>query len=243
MHFDQRVETGKLLNSFKTKLTPKTVKDIVSNRDADGDTKLMLLVIQEHNDFADFIIQQCMDPVLLDTQNDNGQSILHVAVYLKENELVTKLISKGARIDLVDSTGRNIFHLCAEYGHLDVIQTIIQIAIRTTKFKSIGHLLDMVDYDGYTPFYLAAKNKNKIFCRYLSSLGVNVNSVNPKNGNTVLHDVVLSNVYSDQVNFIKFLIEECHVDVKIQNYFEMTAEITAQVNGKGDIASLLQNWV
>ena len=243
MQLNQRAETGKLLHSFKKKLTPKAIKDIASSRDEDGDTKLMLLVIQKHNDFADFIIKQCMDPVLLDTQNNHGQSILHVAVFLKEKELVTRLISKGARIDLVDCMGRNLFHLCAEYGHLHVFEAIIETAIRTTKFKSVGHLLDAVDYDGYTPFYLAAKNENKDFCKHLSSLGVNVNSVNPKNGNTVLHDVVLSNVYSNQVDFIKFLIEECNVDVKTQNYFEMTAEITAQVNGKGNIATLLSNLV
>ena len=111
------------------------------------------------------------------------------------------------------------------------------------KFKSVRHLLDAVDYDGYTPFYLAAKNEKKDFCKHLSSMGVNVNSVNPKNGNTVLHDVVLSNVYSNQLDLIKFLIEECNVDVKIQNYFEMTAEITAQVNGKENIATLLSNLV
>lgn len=94
MQLDQNTETGKLLHSFKKKLTPKAIKEIVSNRDTDGDTKLMLLVIQKHNAFADFIIQQCMDPVLLDTQNDHGQSILHVAVFLKEKELVTRLVSK-----------------------------------------------------------------------------------------------------------------------------------------------------
>ena len=243
MQLDQRTETGKLLHSFKKKLTPKAIKEIVSNRDTDGDTKLMLLVIQKHNAFADFIIQQCMDPVLLDTQNDHGQSILHVAVFLKEKELVTRLVSKGARIDLVGCMGRNIFHLCAEYGHLQVFQAIIEAAIRTMKFKSVRHLLDAVDYDGYTPFYLAAKNEKKDFCKHLSSMGVNVNSVNPKNGNTVLHDVVLSNVYSNQLDLIKFLIEECNVDVKIQNYFEMTAEITAQVNGKENIATLLSNLV
>ena len=243
MQLNQRAETGKLLHSFKKKLIPKAIKDIASSRDEDGDTKLMLLVIQKHNDFADFIIKQCMDPVLLDTQNNHGQSILHVAVFLKEKELVKRLISKGARIDLVDCMGRNLFHLCAEYGHLHVFEAIIETAIRTTKFKSVGNLLDAVDYDGYTPFYLAAKNENKDFCQHLSSLGVNVNSVNPKNGNTVLHDVVLSNVYSNQVDFIKFLIEECNVDVKTQNYFEMTAEITAQVNGKGNIATLLSSLV
>ena len=200
-----------------------------------------ILVMKKQSNFADSIVKQCLDANLLDVQNNYGQTLLHVAVYLRQIELVARLISKIARIDLVDCMGRNIFHVCAEYGHLDIFKAIIQTSIRTTKFKLLGKLVDSVDYDGYTPFYLAAKNENKDFCKYLSSLGVNVNSVNPKNGNTMLHDVVLSIIYSIQLDFIKFLIEECNIDVKIQNYFEMTAGIAAQVNGKEKVASYLQN--
>ena len=241
MEMEEVIETGKLFNSCKKKFTHKQLLDIITKRDKDGDTKLILLVIKKHTDFADFIIKQCVNSNLFDVQNNKGQSVLHVAVYLREEKLVTRLISKGARIDLADCMGRNIFHLCAEHGYLDIFQVIIETAIRSTNFKSLEQLLNSVDYDGYTPFHLAAKNENKDFCRYLSSLGVNVNAANAKNGNTALHDVVLSNVYSNQMNFIKFLIEECYIDVKIHNYFEMTAEIAAQVNGKEKIASFLQN--
>ena len=241
MEMEKVTETRKSSNSSDKKFTQKELLNIITKRDKDGDTKLILLVIKKHTDFADFIIKQCVNPNLFDVQNNKGQSVLHVGVYLREKDLVKRLISKGARIDLADCMGRNIFHLCAEHGYLDIFQVIIETAIRSANFKSLEQLLNSVDYDGNTPFHLAAKNESKDFCKYLSSLGVNVNAANPKNGNTVLHHVVLSNVYSNQMNFIKFLIEECHVDVKIQNYFEMTAEIAAQVNGKERIASFLEN--
>ena len=51
--------------------------------------------------------------------------------------------------------------------------------------------------------------------------------------------MILSNAYSNQLDFVKFLTEECHADVKTPNYFEMTAEITAQINGIG--ISLVRN--
>ena len=235
------IEIRKTFNSCEKKFTQKELFKIITKRDKDGDTKLILLVVKKHIDFSDFIIKQCVNPNLFDVQNNKVQSVLHVAVYLREKELVARLIPKGARIDLADCMGRNIFHLCAEHGYLDIFQMIIETAIQSTNFNSLEQLLNSVDYDGYTPFHLGAKNENKDFCRYLSSLGVNVNATNPKNGNTVLHDVVLSNAYSNQMNFIKFLIEECHVDAKIQNYFEMTAEIAAQVNGKVEIANFLEN--
>ena len=214
---------------------------IISDRDQDGDTTLMLLIIKHNVNCARQIIQSCPKPYLLDVQNNYGQTVLHIAVFLKGKELATALISKGARIDLVDCMGRNIFHVCAEYGYLDIFKAIIEAAIRTAKFKHMADLLDAVDYDGYTPFYLAAKNENKEFCKYLHFLGVNVNAANPKNGNTVLHDVVLSNVCYNQLDFIKFLINECHVDITRTNYFEMTAAIMAELNEKQSIAEYLNS--
>lgn len=243
MQTNQRKETDPPLISCKRKLTFKKIMDIISKRDKDGDTKLMLLIIQKYTDLADFIIRQCLDPVLFDVQNNYRQSVLHIAVYLKQKKLVTTLITRGARMDLVDCMGRNIFHLCAQSTDLDIFHAIREAAAKIGKPNSLVNLLDSVDYDGCTPFYLAVKSENKPFCKYLSSLGVNVNATNPKNGNTALHYVILSNTYSNELDFVKFLIEECHVDAKIPNYVEMTAEITAQVNGKQKITDYLESLV
>ena len=172
-------------------------------------------------------------------QSNYRQSVLHIAVYLKQKELAATLITKDARMDLVDCMGRNIFHLCAQSTNLDIFHAIGEAAAEIGKSNSLVNLLGLVDYDGCTPFYLAVKSENKPFCKYLPLLGVNVNATNPKNGNTVLHYVILSNTYSNQLEFVKFFIEECHVDVKIPNYFEMTAEITAQVNGKQKIIRII----
>ena len=65
MQEEQRKETESLLISYKVKLTFKKIVDIISKRDKDGDTKLMLLIIQKYADLADFIIRQCLDPVTL----------------------------------------------------------------------------------------------------------------------------------------------------------------------------------
>ena len=60
---EQRKETESLLISYKVKLTFKKIVDIISKRDKDGDSQLMLLIIQKYADLADFIIRQCLDPV------------------------------------------------------------------------------------------------------------------------------------------------------------------------------------
>ena len=63
MQVEQTKETEPLLISYKGKLTFKKIVDIISKRDKDGDTQLMLLVIQKYADLADFIIRQCLDQV------------------------------------------------------------------------------------------------------------------------------------------------------------------------------------
>ena len=63
MQEEQRKETESLLISYKVKLTFKKIVDIISKRDKDADTQLMLLVIQKYADLADFIIRQCLDQV------------------------------------------------------------------------------------------------------------------------------------------------------------------------------------
>ena len=63
MQVEQTKETEPLLISYKGKLTFKKIVDIISKRDKDADTQLMLLVIQKYADLADFIIRQCLDQV------------------------------------------------------------------------------------------------------------------------------------------------------------------------------------
>ena len=63
--------------------------------------------------------------------------------------------------------GRNIFHLCVQSTDLDIFHAIGEAAAEIGKFNSLVNLLDSVDYDGCTPFYLAVKRENKPFCKYL----------------------------------------------------------------------------
>ena len=70
-------------------------------------------------------------------------------------------------MDLVDCMGRNIFHLCVQSTDLDIFHAIGEAAVEIGKSNSLVNLLDSVDYDGCTPFYLAVKRENKPFCKYL----------------------------------------------------------------------------
>ena len=58
----------------------------IMKKDKDADTKLMSLVIKKYTGFAVFIIKQCVNPNLFAVQNNKGQSVLHVAVYLREKK-------------------------------------------------------------------------------------------------------------------------------------------------------------
>ena len=142
-----------------------------------------------------------------------GSGTLWCAEQLPSVSITYSSLSKGATMDLVDCMGRNIFHLCVQSTDLDIFHAIGEAAVEIGKSNSLVNLLDSVDYDGCTPFYLTVKPENKPFCKYLSWLGADVNAANPKNGNTALHHLILSNTYSNQLDIVKFLTEECHADV------------------------------
>ena len=82
-----KFEDRKLKSVYKSKFTPQVYEEIISNSDKDGDTTLMLLVIQKHIDLVLSTIQHCTESTLLDVQNSYGQSVLHIAVYLKQVEI------------------------------------------------------------------------------------------------------------------------------------------------------------
>lgn len=72
MEMDRRTEVKRRLNSCKRKFSHKELDNIISKRDNDGDTILMLLVMKKQSNFADYIIKQCLDANLLDVQNNYG---------------------------------------------------------------------------------------------------------------------------------------------------------------------------
>lgn len=198
--------------------------------DEDNDTYLHLFIAQNAAENAMNLIKMCPKKELLDIQNNLGQTAMHVAAYVNFMPVVTSLILHGASIEYVDKDGKNVFHLCAERGHVETLDAIVRTACQMNQIEKVKGLLDERDFTGLTPFYLAVSNKHQKLCKRLVDLKVDVNLSDSKNGNSPLHEAVIDSDYSDA--FVQFLIKECNVDINAQNYAGVTALHCAA--GRGD---------
>ncbi|KAK8798793.1 hypothetical protein WA158_007877 [Blastocystis sp. Blastoise] len=53
-----------------------------------------------------------------------GRTALHIAILSHQTEAVKYLLSHGANIKLLFNNGRNVFHVAAQYGYLDILELL-----------------------------------------------------------------------------------------------------------------------
>lgn len=94
------------------------------------------------------LIQLCPEKSWLNIQNDLGQTPLHLASYVNSNDIVMLLIHFGASIELTDKDGKNVFHLCAERGHIESFEAIVRMAYQTGQMQTVFQLLNSRDFEG-----------------------------------------------------------------------------------------------
>ena len=58
------------------------------------------------------------------------------------------LIHFGASIELTDKDGKNVFHLCAERGHIESFEAIVRMAYQTGQMQTVFQLLNSRDFEG-----------------------------------------------------------------------------------------------
>lgn len=94
------------------------------------------------------LIEVCPFKELIDIQNNLGQTALHVATYVNFHEVAEQLVMKGADLEYVDKDGRNVFHLCAERGHLESLEAIARATCQTKQIHKLKLLLNERDFHG-----------------------------------------------------------------------------------------------
>jgi len=210
------------------------------NMDADGDTCLHIFLAQLRLQEAQQIIHFCPDSKLLNITNRLGLSALHISVLMNLEEEVKLLICKNANMDLVDSEGNNIFHICAEKGHSKSLCSILDICDQRGELDHVLSLCQKTNYKGWTPFFTAAVNRNKDVCKLLVSnvADIDVNAGDIKTGNSPLHEAVMA---KNNIDFIYFLLQDCNLDVNFRNHQNIAPlHIAATIEDEAICAILLK---
>lgn len=131
-------------------------------------------------------------------RDKGGNYLITYAVILNKKEIVSALINKGSRLDVIVEGKQSLLHLAIRYRYMDLIKLLLYF-----NNTSIGvPLIDIQDKNKQTPLFFAIKRKDKEITNLLLQAGSNVNSRDIKN-HTALHLAV----YTRDVQSIKDILE------------------------------------
>ncbi|XP_014219128.1 NF-kappa-B inhibitor cactus [Copidosoma floridanum] len=195
-------------------------------QDNDGDTQLHLSIIQEFTEAINYLIDIAPHPCLLDLQNDNWDSALHLAVLTKQGNIVRKLILSGADPMVRNFQGNTPLHLACDRGSLSCVKALTcpltQFEKSTLGDKlpaSIPQNLQMRNYNGLMCIHLATKKGHTDVIRHLTSVGADVNGFEGLAGYTALHLAISRGSRETAL----FLVRECRAKLDSKTYAGRTA--------------------
>lgn len=100
----------------------------------------------------------------IDTQNDFGQTPLHIAAEAQRDEIIKLLVLKQADIKLNNCYGNNTLHYIASYGSSELFEYLIER----------GAELNSTNNKDETPFYIASKRNDLDLLKVLVDKGANI---------------------------------------------------------------------
>lgn len=187
-------------------------------------------------------------------QAKNGWSPLLYACYHGHPEIIKKLLSQNARVDVFDEMGRASLHLAAELGHEDVIKLLLENNAFVNVRNKLGHtplhlaaqkgynnmvkslvkdgaIVDAMSLTKQTPLHLAAESGHLQVCQTLLQLKADVNALDNM-AETPLHLAA----QSDHPEVLKLFLQTKPELVSVPNKNGQTcAHIAAE---KGSVAVL-----
>jgi len=145
----------------------------------------------------------------MEAADENGRTALHITAAKGHAKLVSLLLARGARTDIVDKDGDTPLHDAARNGNIEVIIQLLdkganmdavnkngRTALHFTVAKGHAELVclllargartDIVDKEGDTPLHDATQNGHIDVINHLLDKGASMEAVN-KNGHSALH--------------------------------------------------------
>ena len=140
-----------------------------------GTTALHIAVARKDLDVAKMLLRNDADVFMAD---NNGMTALHIAVAQGSTELAELILAKrssrtGGLLHRTEKFGRNVVHLCAISGNVDVLDTLIRLGTGYSGTED----LDLFRPDsqwGWQPLHYAAHYGHTEFISRLFEAGANV---------------------------------------------------------------------
>ncbi|MDR3001909.1 MAG: ankyrin repeat domain-containing protein [Fibromonadaceae bacterium] len=164
----------------------------------------------------------------VNTQDEYGQTALHVAVSNESLEVVKFLVSKGSNVNMEEADGKTPLHLAATYNNnVEVAKILI----------SNGAKVNATNKWGYTPLHNAATGESIELVRFLVLEGkADVEARDEQNGGTPLRTLVSN---GKSIEIIKFLVSEGKANVNAKDNGGTAPLQAAIMNGNIEFTKIL----
>ncbi|MBE6353374.1 ankyrin repeat domain-containing protein [Treponema sp.] len=216
--FDKNPESIKILKKSEFNL---------NNKDKYGYSPLIDAIYNNRNNIAKLLIKNDVDcNCTFKDGNDNELSALELALFKKQSEIATLLITHGADIHHYCTTGSNSFLIAAQSGDNKNLQLLMDkgISVDITGKKN---------YEGQTALMSAAYSNHLDTIKFLISCGANINTTR-NTGLTAL--MVASQAGSEKI--VEYLIKN-GADINLITNEGADAFICATQYGNVPCAALL----
>ncbi|KAK5885892.1 hypothetical protein CesoFtcFv8_016985 [Champsocephalus esox] len=149
----------------------------------DGDTLLHLAIIHEAKDYIKQIIDLSKNTDFLNTQNDQRQTPLHLAVITGQAEVCQQLLLSGCDPTLVDDSGDTPLHIACRHGNL----LCFSVHTNNCRPEHLHTVMAACNYHGQNCLHLASVQGFLLLVENMVDLGADINAKEQQNGRSALH--------------------------------------------------------
>lgn len=162
--------------------------------------QILFDLLREHkwNEFSNLLRDDYTNKIDVNIRDNNNNYLIQYAIMFNKKEIVSLLINKGSRLDIVDVDGRCLLYYPLKYKYIIILEMLLHF-----NDANIGiSLVDIKDKDGNTPLHYCI-----IFDDILSAKMLLINNADPniknKNGFNCLHLAV----YKKNIDIVNLLIK------------------------------------
>lgn len=213
-----------ILKLFKENTTPEKWQKMCTQYKNKKDESLLFLICKKGNrEQADYILEQFPD--LKNTQNNEGQTPLHVAITNKNSDIISILLDSNVDLQKKDT-----------YGNTSAMRALKDNDIKTVKsiIEKEPTVLNIPNNDKETPLKIAFEKKQYDLAELLINNNASLDFTD-KDGNTPLHYAVIQ----QNKHLVDLIIKKNPKAADIQNNNQEAPLNFAIKSEAYDIAELL----
>ena len=162
-------------------------------------------------------------------RDNNNNYLITYAILFNKIDIVSLLIHKGSKLDVIDNDGKSVIYMAVKYNYNEILDLLLHF-----NKTHIGiSLVDIQDQNGSIPLHYAISSKNISAIDKLIDAGSNTNHLD-NNGHNALH----LSIFSRNIDICKLILKN-NIDINSRtNTGETSLHISCNLE-LVDITSLL----